>query len=148
MYKNLHETFTFSPKGWGGFLTKPNLFWISVVCECEFIFQHFFIFYRNFKSKVKFQGRTKCYSKKRSPAVGVNTSFFPSLLKSRDVCWAVALFCRADDETAAVWKFVSCVGYKLILYICRLFVVRTGWLFQFLYAWRLGSRITLVSCAK
>lgn len=41
--------------------------------------------------------------------------FFFSLSKSRDVCGAVALFCRADDETAAVWKFVSCVGSKLVL---------------------------------
>lgn len=42
-------------------------------------------------------------------------SFFFSLSKSRDVCGEVALFCRADDETAAVWKFVSCVGSKLVL---------------------------------
>lgn len=32
--------------------------------------------------------------------------------KSRDDCLAVALFGRADDETVAVWKFVSCARYK------------------------------------
>lgn len=37
--------------------------------------------------------------------------------KSRDDSWAVALFGRADDETVAVWKFVSCVTYKRILHI-------------------------------
>lgn len=38
------------------------------------------------------------------------TERFPS--KSRDDCRAVALFGRADDETVAVWKFVSCARYK------------------------------------
>lgn len=32
--------------------------------------------------------------------------------KSRDDCRAVALFGRADDETVAVWKFVSCARYN------------------------------------
>lgn len=127
----------------GPFWHSPTFSELVWLCECKFIFQHCWYFCRHFKSQTKVAKQSG-----RSAAVGMNTSFFFPLMKSRDVSSAVALFCRADDETAAVWKFVSCVGYKLVLYIWHLFVLRTGWLSRFLYAWLLGSRITLVSCAK
>lgn len=132
---------------YGDFLTPWYRFWMSVIMianSCQRFLLQKLVEGKKFVQPVWQKKKKRSGSARTSELIHFSLFFFPLVTKSRDDFWAVALFCRADDETAAVWKFVSCVGYKLVLHS---FSLRTGWLCQFL-RWRLGSRISLVSRAK